>query len=144
MSSVAIILLTALATREILRAVNSEPSTCRYCSSTISPPDLTTTHSYWQGLPFDCHKACKEAGVKREAIDCQTIDADCNDCKHYRRGKLAIKLISHTRKTSGELGEVTHQPNVFIDGHCMKFDRSTLAFPNKFTGRECFEHRRAA
>lgn len=95
---------------------------CRYCSLPVDATDAVTTHSYWQGLPFVCHKACKEAGVKQEAFDCQTIDADCNDCRHFRRGQLVGKEV--------------------WDGLCQKYDCETRAYPKKWTGHECFEHRR--
>jgi hypothetical protein len=115
---------------------------CRYCTQPLADSEAVTTHSYWQSLPDVCHKACKEAGAKQEALECQTIDADCNDCRHYRRGKLAPKTISLTKTPDGRIVEVSYQPNIFLGGHCLKFNKPTLAHPNKWTGLECFEHRR--
>jgi len=115
---------------------------CRYCDKPIPESESAITHSYWKGLPFPCHKACKDSGVKQEAFDCQVIDADCNDCKHYRRGKLAPLFCEMTKRTNGTMVEVAFQPNIFIDGHCLKFNRPTLAQPNKWSGLDCFEHRR--
>lgn len=116
---------------------------CRYCDLHVSDSDSVVTHSYWQGLPFVCHKDCKEAGVKQEAFDCQVVDADCNDCAHYKRGKLAPLVVSRLKRRDGKVVEVKHQPNFFIGGHCLKFDRPTVAQPNKWSGLECFEHRRS-
>lgn len=116
---------------------------CRYCDKPVlTESEAAITHSYWQGLPFICHKACKDAGGKQEAFDCQVIDADCNDCRHYKRGKLASRVVSLLRRTDGTTVEVSHQPNIFIGGRCLKFDKPTVAQPNKWSGLECFEHRR--
>lgn len=115
---------------------------CRYCSQPLAESEAVKTHSYWGGLPFVCHAACKQAGEREEAFECQCIDADCNDCKHYQRGKLAPLVRSWLHKPDGRRVEVTHQPNVFIGGRCLKFDKPTEASPNKWTGHECFEHRR--
>lgn len=115
---------------------------CRYCDLPVAESERATTHSYWQGLPFDCHKSCKDAGVKQEAFDCQVIDADCNDCKHFKRGKIRPIQISRYKNFRGEMVEVIFKPEIF-DGHCLKFDRTTKAFPNKWSNLECFEHRRS-
>ena len=47
---------------------------------------------YWgphsvDGVPvrFPVHKACKQQAMKDEAYECQVIDADCNDCRHFDR-----------------------------------------------------------
>lgn len=116
---------------------------CRYCSKPASEADAVVTHSYWQGMKFVSHKACKVAGEKAEALECQTIDADCNDCRHYKRGKIAARVVSLLHRPDGTTAEVSHQPNIFVGGHCLKLDKPTVACPNKWTGHECFEHRRA-
>jgi hypothetical protein len=115
---------------------------CRYCSLPVNRADAVVTHSYWQGMKFVSHKACKAAGEKAEALECQTIDADCNDCRHYKRGKLAARVVSLLHRPDGTTVEVSHQPNIFVGGHCLKLDKPTIACPNKWTGHECFEHRR--
>lgn len=117
-------------------------SACRYCDKPLAEADAVKTLAYWNQTPDVCHKDCKAAGEKQEAFDCQVIDADCNDCRHYKRGKLAPKVISDMKTPDGRSVQVTHQPNVIIGGHCLKFDRPTLANPNKWSGWECFEHRR--
>ena len=95
--------------------------TCRYCDKPVET-DSVVTHSYWQGVKFVSHAACKVVGEKSEALECQTIDADCNDCRHFQRGQLVGKEV--------------------WSGHCQKFNHKTRAYPKKWTGRECFEHRR--
>lgn len=117
---------------------------CRYCDKpVVTMAEASVTHSYWQALPFICHKACKDAGIRQEAYDCQVIDADCNDCRHYQRGHLAAKVESLCLRDDGTEYILTHQPNIIIGGRCLKFDRPTTACPNKWSGLECFEHRRA-
>lgn len=115
---------------------------CRYCGLEVAQVDKVVTHSYWGGFPFVCHRACKDAGVRAEAYECQVLDANCNDCRHYQRGKLAAKVVSTITTKDGRKEEVTHQPNVFIGGHCLKFDKPVTAEPNKWSGMVCFEHRR--
>lgn len=126
---------------------------CRYCGSEVNEKsESSLTHAYWDfgmngidSCVFICHKSCKVDGMKREAFECQLIDADCNDCRNYKRGKIAPKTISsYLNNQNGKLVTTIHQPDVYVGGHCLKFDRPTLAFPNKWTGRECFEHRRAS
>jgi hypothetical protein len=116
---------------------------CRYCNLPIEPAALAFTVAYWSSTPDVCHRGCKDSGIRQEALECQCIDADCNDCKHYQRGKLAPVVISHVTMTDGRVEEVRHRPNVIIGGRCKKFDKPTNAHPNKWSGLDCFEHRRA-
>lgn len=116
---------------------------CRYCDKPIPPGEEVGTFAYWSATPDVCHRACKDVGVRREAFECQLIDADCNDCRHYQRGRLAEKVVSLLRTKDGRIEEVIHKPNIIVGGHCLKFDRPTVAQPNKWSGLECFEHRRS-
>lgn len=118
-------------------------SLCRYCRKPVIKEDAVETFGYFGNTPDHCHLACKPEGIKQEAFDCQMIDADCNDCRHFKRDRIAGKVRSLTMRTDGTQYEVIHQPNV-VYGHCLKFDKPTQAFPNKWTGRECFEHRRSS
>ena len=115
---------------------------CRYCSLPVNRADAVVTHSYWQGMKFVSHKACKVNGEKAEALECQTIDADCNDCRHYKRGVSAPKQVSRYKNHKGEWVEIIYKPEIWIGGHCLKLDKPTIACPKKWTGHECFEHRR--
>lgn len=120
----------------------NEQNVCRYCGIGFETEKPIQTFSYWNKLQFWCHKLCKSFGETEEAIECQTIDADCNDCKHYKRGTLEPKIVSKLKRGDGSIVDVVFQPQVFINGHCNKFNKPTLAFPNKWTGRICFEHRK--
>ncbi len=113
---------------------------CRYCSKPVSEPMKTL--AYWNQTQDVCHDECKVAGERQEAIDCQVIDSDCNDCKHYQRGKLADKIVSKLHKPNGEIVDVIFQPNEIYGGRCLRFNKTVSAFPHTFTGRQCFEHRR--
>lgn len=114
--------------------------TCRYCGLSIADSERVITHSYWQGLPFPCHKACKDQGVKDEAYQCQVEDADCNDCKHFKRVWQANLQREWSLNNRREWVVLTFQPEVW-HGLCLKFNRPTEAYPKKWTGRVCFEHR---
>lgn len=78
---------------------------------------------------------------RQEALDCQQIDADCNDCRFLERGKLAEKVVSVIKTRDGRCETVNHQPNYFY-AICLKFNKPTIAQPNKWTGHDCFVHRR--
>ncbi len=112
---------------------------CRYCSKEIEKDQELVTFSYWQGVKFFCHKECKTNGEKQESFDCQNIDADCNDCKFFKRGELIKKWLSSI--IDGKPGLIHFNTEVF-NGHCLKFDKITIAQPKKCTMKECFEHRR--
>ena len=86
---------------------------------------MTTIRHYWgkgryrNGRPYDAQL------TPDDVREMQTIDADCNDCIHFRRGTL-IKM-----------------PGLkLFEGHCLKLDRPTRAYPMQYSGRACFEHRR--
>jgi len=112
---------------------------CRYCGKEGA---TIVTLCYWNQTPAWCHDECKVSGERQEAIDCQTIDADCNDCLYYQRGQQAPKVVSSIRTPRGKTRTVTYQPNTIINGHCKKFNKPTTAYPHTWTGMECFEHRR--
>lgn len=103
-------------------------SNCRYCDQPIAAEDRDTTNGYWKvyGLgkqpKYPCHKACKVQGKAAEALACQAIDADCNDCKHF------------SRKTDGGQG--------MSSGLCLQFSKPTTACPQSCTRHACFEHRK--
>ena len=103
---------------------NKNEILCRYCQKEIAESEATFTTSYWGGNKFPCHKACKEQGYKDEAYQCQLIDGDCNDCKHFQRG------------------DVVKPPYKYYKGFCLKFNKPTNAFPLTCTDHKCFEHRK--
>lgn len=118
----------------------AEDALCRYCNQTIAFGELAFVVSYWKNVTHPCHAKCKSEGAAREAIECQTIDADCNDCKHFKRDFSVTRNLS-CMKNGKQSTQLVHMG--IIEGQCLKFNKPTQAFPNKWTGRECFEHRRA-
>lgn len=84
-----------------------------------------TIKFYWgngkdyNGKPYDAKL------TPEDIIEMQKIDADCNDCKFFKRG-IMIKVPG-----------MKH-----FEGECLKFDKPTKAFPLQYTGHKCFEHRR--
>ena len=102
---------------------------CRYCKQTIEPNDLELAVSYWtltgQGPLWEpCHKGCKAEGYKREAYECQCVDGDCNDCRHFLRDQ-------------GQTGRIAFM------GTCQRFHLPTVGRPNHASDMPCFTHRRA-
>jgi hypothetical protein len=100
-------------------------SKCRGCGLPIAENDFAVWTTYWQRMFAPCHAACRDAGMKKEAYDCQSVDADCNDCRHFQRGE---------RIAVGE--------GAAFEGHCLKYDRPTKALPLFCSGWSCFEHRK--
>jgi len=110
---------------------------CRYCALPVANP--VKTLAYWNQTPDVCHPECKVAGEKQESVDCQVIDADCNDCRHFLRGELVKRWLSDIKdgmktKTLTNMG--------IVKGRCAKLRTETEAYPHMSTGRPCFEHRR--
>lgn len=62
-----------------------------------------------------------------DIVEMQKIDADCNDCRHFKRGQFHKGVGLN-----------------WFDGQCLKFNKPTKAYPVQFTGHSCFEHRKAA
>ena len=95
---------------------------CRYCDQPVA--DGVPVFSYWNAFRFMAHPACAKDGYRQEAYECQVIDADCNDCRHFQRGSMLSKGI--------------------WSGLCSKDGSSVLAYPNFCSGHPCFEHRRTS
>ena len=101
-------------------------ATCRACGALVDRDRAVWGHTYWHGIaaPF-CTAAERDATLAAEAIECQTIDGDCNDCKHFRRGKMLAKGVASA-----------------CEGHCAKLDKPTIAYPKFASSHPCFEHRK--
>ena len=63
--------------------------------------------------------------TKEEITECQRIDADCNDCGYFKRGKVITKGSASV-----------------IEGTCLKTNEPTKAYPNFCSGHDCFVHRK--
>jgi hypothetical protein len=111
---------------------------CRYCGQLIIG-DSVKTLAYWNQTTDICHAECKAIGERTEAFDCQTIDADCNDCKHFQRGNLIQNWLSDM--ADGKATKRLVNMGIF-NGMCQRFNTPAKAFPKMSTGRSCFEHRR--
>jgi hypothetical protein len=90
---------------------------CRGCAKPLMADTFAIWTTYWWGFHMPCHKGCRDQGMKDEAYECQLIDADCNDCRHFKR----------------------HSGN---QGTCLKFDKQTSAHAVFCSGYPCFEHRK--
>jgi hypothetical protein len=104
------------------RCIPRKTPACRYCGREVPELDCVITHTYWQAMMDIAHAGCDAAGQEEEAFECQCIDADCNDCRHFRRD--------------------IHLQNEGFNGRCLKFNEPTRACVNFASGHPCFEHRR--
>ncbi len=96
---------------------------CGWCEKEITENDFDYFAGYWTGHSWrPVHKDCKKEYKDTEVKDCQKIDADCNDCKHFERIRsLGTGIAS---------------------GNCKKFKKETIAYVNYSRGMKCFEHRK--
>lgn len=120
--------LTKVAEQRLLKRLEDGPI-CRYCNKPIKEQDLEFTSPYYwpAGDECPCHKDCKVEGKKREAYDCQCVDADCNDCLFFKR------------ESNGRW---------FCKGTCTnpestEFEQEVVAYPNNASLRSCFKHRKS-
>lgn len=109
--------------RESLQADINASALCRYCGKFVAKEDFSHTRTYFQPHQmFAYHAACKAQGEKDEALSCQSLDADCNDCAHFVRGaSIGTGMWA---------------------GDCNKFNKPAKAFALTCTAHDCFEHRR--
>lgn len=99
-----------------------ETDVCWHCSKKLSG-DYDKFYAYWSPhLIRRVHKECKQAAVLEDRIDCQSLDANCNDCFFFTREKPLAKGV--------DLGK------------CTKFGTQVKAVPNTFQGNPCFKHRK--
>jgi hypothetical protein len=98
---------------------------CRGCGKYVDYIDADVLPGYWRPVWYIVHKQCRVTAKANEALCCQTIDADCNDCKHFQRG-------------------VNVKENYWRDfpGWCLKLNKETHASPLYCTRYICFEHRK--
>lgn len=97
---------------------------CRYCGRAVMREAAEVASAYWKRMGggtywFVCHADCLKDGYAEEAHACQEVDADCNDCKHFRR-------------VDGNRGE------------CLKLGTPTTARPGAASAYKCFEHRKGS
>jgi hypothetical protein len=110
--------------------------TCRGCGEEVHANNFSIWHTYWQALWAPCHEGCRDVGMKEESYECQCIDADCNDCRHFQRGVT----VPHDAETN---------KNAFlpliggVKGNCLKRSENVVANPKRASCNECFEHRRS-
>ena len=77
-----------------------------------------------------------------DIIEMQCIDADCNDCKHFKRGEFVKKAPAIFPALTKDGMIALNKEGSFFRGFCAKTGNATTAHPGQYSGRECFEHRR--
>lgn len=94
---------------------------CCYCKKSVEAAEAKVIGSYWCGFSRVAHPACIPEGFAEEAYECQLLDSNCNDCKHFSRAK-------------GNCGT------------CLKGcrDGEFKVYPANWQGMSCFEHRKAS
>lgn len=104
---------------------------CRHCRKPVEREDADILAAYWTHSDLGplwqvVHKECKIPGRNEEALLCQRLDADCNDCGHFQRGV----------NVAPEWAWRDHP------GWCAKLSKPVAAQPNFASLLPCFEHRK--
>ena len=98
-------------------------TTCCHCGEHIAEEDFDYVVGYWSADSWHIvHKKCAKEFKEAMIYKCQSLDKDCNDCRHFEREE--------------ELGK-----GVF-GGNCLKFNTKLKAYYCTPTNNECFEHRK--
>lgn len=95
-------------------------------------------------LPFTipCCREHRNEIIKNDALFWQNIDANCNDCKYFVRGKMKGIFSDINKETIGGLYTTKAGTKVVFDGRCTKFNVGTFADPKTCTDYKCFENRK--
>lgn len=95
---------------------------CHYCQRPIKDQGSSFS-AYWSpNIVWRVHPECKDLAQQEDRITCQTIDANCNDCKFFNRGARLAKGVD--------------------SGTCSLFNKEVKAVPNTWQGNPCFIHRK--
>lgn len=123
-------------------------TSCRYCKKAVNREDAEITTTYWWPRYSLSHKACKTQGEQSEAYECQTIDANCNDCRYFNRKhnagngvyygacKKPVERGSKKPYWFNELPFKWRKRSLWREGYQVR------AESNYATGYECFVHRK--
>jgi hypothetical protein len=95
---------------------------CGHCGKEIVS-DFTYQTGYWANVKAKIHPECvrSKEHTEQSKKECQAIDSDCNDCKHFKRGEWLSKGV--------------------CSGICGKTGEYAEGRPNFYSGKECFEQR---
>lgn len=108
---------------------------CRACQKLVNEHTIVVYVSYWTPhLWYPIHKECVEDYKKLETIWCQTIDADCNDCKFFERDKIQGDFKALFREIFPSIKG--------SKGYCSKRNGTVIACANHCSRFPCFEHRK--
>jgi hypothetical protein len=134
--------------------------TCRGCDAVIEAGAFAVWNTYWTAMWAPCHAGCREEGMRAEAFECQCIDADCNDCRHFQRGVVTnpemvpnpqifmpiqkADVVKPVPGTPVYPADVMKRMSIAgVRGNCLKFSRTVIANPKRASCNPCFEHRRS-
>lgn len=107
---------------------------CRYCQKRIWFKAVKA-RSYWEkGTRQLSHARCLVTGFERECIECQKLDADCNDCRYFKaernRKHIRYGICMRPKRPEGFRDSIhAGWPHV-------------IARPGSATLMPCFHHRK--
>lgn len=112
-------------------------NTCCHCGKKLKEVFIIT--SYWTPMWKPCcSEKCANEGYKKEEFECQKIDANCNECKFFKRECFDENTKPQTHNL--------FQPIGCYVGTCLNkkskyFNKKIGANRNLYQGMECFVHR---
>jgi len=111
---------------------------CSFCKKEIAEEDFDIAFGYWRPFWRSVHKNCKQEQENNEQYECQKIDANCNDCKYFKRDIPSEKVDI----PKGNECRSVLPPLKGYKGFCGKNKGIVYASPKIATSNNCFVHRK--
>jgi len=112
------------------------------CGKKIEKDDFDVAIGYWSPDFRPVHKGCKKRWEQEEAYACQKIDANCNDCKFFKRD-ISAKIVDVPKEYQDNIKhKFLFPPIQGYKGKCEKFNVDVYANAKVATGMDCFIHRK--
>jgi len=112
---------------------------CCYCEKELNEDNFFIITSYWNPMwKPACSEKCAQKGYKKEEIECQKIDKNCNECKYFERSsfeKIKPQTYNLFQSVGGYLGICKNRKSKF-------YNKKVGANRNTYQGMECFVHRK--
>lgn len=111
--------------------------TCCYCDKNLKEIFIVT--SYWTPMWKPCcSEKCANEGYKKEEYECQCIDANCNECKFFKREGYSENLRPQIH---GIIQHIGCYIGTCLNKKSKYFNKKVGANRNLYQGMKCFVNR---
>lgn len=115
-------------------------NTCCYCDKELSEENFFIITSYWNPIWKPCcSENCAIEGYKIEEINCQEIDANCNECKYFERKGFSENTLPQTHNIIQPIGCYI---GICRNKKSKYYNKFVGANRNTFQGMSCFVNRK--